>query len=275
MTRLLFLLLLLGGSTLHYLSAQRPTVAVLGLTHLHNPGQDAINMDVGDIRSPQRQAELREVVELISRFKPTKIAFEFERHDTLWSQYYYEAWLAGRLEDVVAEDDRYLLTSEIVQLAYPVARAAGLQRLHPIDAFTSFPLDSALAFAQEAQLTKELTAFQEMVATGQALADSLAKASVLEILRANNSRYFARNLNQNFYLNHLIGLGKGDDYPGTYVVEQWYARNLRIFTNLHRIVAPQDRVLVLFGAGHKEILDDLIPDRVGWDWLEGGSLLER
>lgn len=58
-------------------------------------------------------------------------------------------------------------------------------------------------------------------------------------------------------------------------MEEWYARNLRIFTNLHRIVDPTDRVLVIFGAGHKEILDDLIKDRVDWDWVSGEWLLRE
>jgi hypothetical protein len=243
--------------------------------HLHNPGRDAVNADVGDVRSPKRQAELREVVDLVARFQPTKIAFEFAKGDTLWSEYYYHAWLEDRLEEVIDPEDEYLLTSEIVQLAYPLAKAAGLDRLDPIDAFTSFPLDSALAHAEAHGQKAEVAAFQQFVGHVQAVADSMAQLSIRDLMRTANSAYFARRLNQTFYLDHLVSLGRGDDYPGTFVVEEWYARNLRIFTNLHRIMEPKDRVLVLFGAGHKEILDDLLRDRAGWNWIDGAGLLEE
>lgn len=61
-------------------------------------------------------------------------------------------------------------------------------------------------------------------------------------------------------------MGKADAYPSSFVVEEWYARNVRIFTNLYPITKEGDRVLVIFGAGHKEVLDDLIRDRIDWDW---------
>ncbi|MFK8164849.1 MAG: DUF5694 domain-containing protein [Lewinella sp.] len=272
MTRFFFLLCCFCTLSL---SAQDPVISVLGVAHLHNPGRDAVNADLGDIRSPQRQAELKEAVDLIARFKPTKIAFEFVKGDTLWSQYYYQAWLDGRLEEVVAPEDKYLLTSEIVQLAYPLAKAAGLDHLEPIDAFTSFPMDSAMARAQSLGQTEALADFQQLLVKAQAMADSTAQLPIPDLLRVMNSQYFSQQFNQALYLKHLVGLGMEDDYSGTFVVEEWYSRNLRIFTNLHRIMEPADRVLVMFGAGHKEILDDLIQDRVDWDWVDSFGLLSK
>jgi len=257
------------------LTAQKPAISVFGTVHLHNPGNDKVNADVGDVTTPKRQAELQEVVDLVSRFKPTKVAFEWKTSDTLWSRHYYRAWLAGKLEEVIVPDDEFYLTSEIVQLAYPLARSAGLTELHPIDAFTSFPADSAIAWALANGQQAQVETFQKLITYGQQVADSLADLSIPEMLRACNSDFFARQLNQALYLNHFVGMGKGDAYPGTFLVEEWYARNLRIFTNLHRIVEPADRVLVIFGAGHKEILDDLIKDRVDWDWVSGEWLLNE
>lgn len=83
------------------------------------------------------------------------------------------------------------------------------------------------------------------------------------------------NLSQSIYLKHILAMGEGPDYPGSFVIEEWYARNIRIFTNLSRVVEPKDRVLVIYGAGHKEILDDLIQDRVDWDWVDGAWLVGR
>ncbi len=268
-TTLILFLLVLGAS----LPAQKPVVSVLGTIHLHNPGNDAINAGPGDITTPERQVELQESIELISQFKPTKIAFEWKTGDTLWSRYYYQAWLTGDLEEVIHPDDEFYLTSEIVQLAFPLAKAAGLTELHPIDAHTSFPLDSAMAWAAANGQDAELEGLNKALVYGQNIADSITKLSITDILRACNGNFFAKTLNQNLYLKHMVGLGTADAYPGSFVVEEWYARNVRIFTNLHRITKEGDRVLVIFGAGHKEILDDLIRDRIDWKWYAVGQLL--
>jgi hypothetical protein len=266
-----FLLILLSAS----LFAQKTTLSVFGTVHLHNPGNDKINADLGDINSPKRQAELRETIELVSRFQPTKIAFEWIKGDTLWSKYYYQAWLSGTLESVIAPDDEFYLNSELVQLVYPLGKAAGLTELHPVDAFTTFPADSAMSWALANGQEAEVASLQQLFTNGQRIADSLAAMPIPDMLRTCNSDYFAHHLNQSIYLKHFIGLGKGKDYPGTFLVEEWYARNLRIFTNIHRVVEPHDRVLIIFGAGHKEILDDLIRDRVDWEWVDSGTLLDK
>ncbi len=90
-----------------------------------------------------------------------------------------------------------------------------------------------------------------------------------------NSKYFAKNLNQNFYLKHLTKIGNDSSYVGTDVVAEWYSRNLRIFTNIDRIVEPQDRILIIFGAGHKDILEDLIKDRVDWEYYDINQVLKE
>lgn len=43
----------------------------------------------------------------------------------------------------------------------------------------------------------------------------------------------------------------------TDLATNWYRRNLRIFTNLLEAKQPGDRVLLLVGAGHLQILGDL------------------
>ncbi len=254
------------------LPAQQPVISVLGTVHLHNPGRDKVNIDMGDINSPQRQAELARAIDLISEFQPTKIAFEWVVEDTLWSKHYYQAWKNGQLDAVIAEEDRYYLTSEIVQLAYPLARAAGLEELHPIDFHAPFPLDSALTYAANAGQETALADIQAMFGKAQEMVDSMALLPITDILRGCNSRLFCQQLTQTMYLKNIVAIGKGKEYPGSHLVEEWYRRNIRIFTNLHRIVGPQDRVLVIFGAGHKEILDDLIQDRVDWRWYDSRRL---
>lgn len=256
-------------------AVNKPSVAVLGTLHLHNPGNDKINVDMGDILSPVKQAELQEVIDAVASYRPTKVAFEWVTGDTLWSRHYYRAWLDGRLEDIIAPDDRYYLTSEMVQIAYPIARAAGLTELHPIDYHHSFPLDSALAWAEANGQEQALANFQAFAARAQTTLDSMAALPIISTLRYCNSRAFTRDLSQQLYLNKVVSFGKGSNYSGSHVVEQWYLRNVRIFTSLTRIVEKDDRVLVIYGAGHKDNLDDMAQDRTDWNWVDGASLLEK
>jgi hypothetical protein len=57
---------------------------------------------------------------------------------------------------------------------------------------------------------------------------------------------------------YLIGgfyLGRDDDYLGPDMRTRWYNRNLRIVHNLQRLTrGPDERILVIIGAGHLPIL---------------------
>nr|WP_317984434.1 DUF5694 domain-containing protein [Clostridium sporogenes] len=41
---------------------------------------------------------------------------------------------------------------------------------------------------------------------------------------------------------------------------EWYRRNLYIFANLQDIAEPDDRILVIYGAGHCKILQDFVSE---------------
>src|SRR6266478_1864803 len=54
----------------------RAEVLVLGTYHMANHGQDIYNMQADDVLGPKRQAEMAQVIEVLKRFNPTKIAVE-------------------------------------------------------------------------------------------------------------------------------------------------------------------------------------------------------
>ena len=56
--------------------AKKPTIMILGSTHLANNTLDAFNIKMDDVRAPQRQREIEQLVEQLKEFKPTKIALE-------------------------------------------------------------------------------------------------------------------------------------------------------------------------------------------------------
>ena len=75
----------------------RPEVLVLGTYHMASPGRDIFNSRVDDVLAPKRQAEIAEVVAVLKRFQPTKIAVERNAGDQRIKKD-YAAYLAGTHE---------------------------------------------------------------------------------------------------------------------------------------------------------------------------------
>src|SRR3954470_10755810 len=57
-------------------TAPRAEILILGTYHMGNPGHDIANIQADDVRAPKRQQELDELMAVLKRFNPTKIAIE-------------------------------------------------------------------------------------------------------------------------------------------------------------------------------------------------------
>ncbi len=79
---------------------------------------------------------------------------------------------------------------------------------------------------------------------------------------------------QTWYLNLLLPPDGQGIYEQTDLVTNWYKRNLRILTNLNRVVTPgADRVLLLIGSGHLHILNDLVRSAPYDCWVDPLEIL--
>src|SRR5687768_6035270 len=107
----------------------RPEVLVLGTYHMASPGRDIFNSKVDDVLAPKRQAEIAEVVAVLKRFQPTKIAVERNAGDQRIKKD-YAAYLAGTHE---------LTRNEIEQLGFRLAKELGHTEVYAVDADGEFP----------------------------------------------------------------------------------------------------------------------------------------
>jgi hypothetical protein len=57
-------------------NSEQTSIMLLGMYHFNNPGKDSYNTEVDDYWSDKRQKEIKEVVDLLEEFKPTKILVE-------------------------------------------------------------------------------------------------------------------------------------------------------------------------------------------------------
>src|SRR5256885_6220306 len=83
----------------------RAEVLVLGTYHMANPGHDIFNMKADDVLAPKRQAEIAELIEVLKRFNPTKIAIESDAGTDRIPKRFAD-YLAGKYELTANEIDQ-------------------------------------------------------------------------------------------------------------------------------------------------------------------------
>jgi hypothetical protein len=227
--------------------AHQASILILGTYHFANPGLDIAKMEVADVLSVEKQREITAVLATLATFQPTKIAVEapYDKADSL--NQLYAAYRAGRHE---------LTRNEIQQLGFRLAAQLNHEHIYAIDHPGSpIPFEAALAYA-EAHHPDFLTKFQETIARWEVESNRHQQTlTVGEILRRINSPA-AIAADHQIYLD-FTAVGAADTYIGAEVLSGWYDRNIRIFANLRQIMQPDDRVLVIYGAGHLAILREL------------------
>lgn len=246
---------------------QKAHVLVLGTFHMANPGHDIFNLQVDDVLAPKRQKEMAETVAALKRFRPNKIALEASfGTDKMMKN--YQAYLEGKYE---------LTRNERDQLGLRLAKELGQKQVYSIDVDGDFPFDKVQEYAKRSGKQRALD--QYMAAYPKVIekeSKTLKEGTVSDLLLLLNSEESVRG-DQESYMD-FAEFADGKEYPGPDLLAEWYRRNARIFANLRSIIAsPEDRVLVIYGAGHlywlrRDVLDsrDLVLERFG-DYAEAGK----
>jgi hypothetical protein len=235
---------------------QLPQVLLVGAWHFNYPGLDAHVTDESNrinIYSERRQAELAELNAYLARFKPTKIVVEAGRN-TGYLKYNYNEWKAGREE---------LYANESSQIGMRLVDQFGLDTIYGCDAMgllTELYYDSLLHkipyldsiaerhyFGGDDDISQRYTAFynyQEAYDLEHTLLEGFAYLNSDKVLDRYWGAYIAG------------GQFPSPGFEGADALSMfWFNRNLRIYRNIQAIeVDSDDRILVLYGAGHVGIL---------------------
>ncbi|WP_373314932.1 DUF5694 domain-containing protein [Gillisia lutea] len=71
------------------------------------------------------------------------------------------------------------------------------------------------------------------------------------------------------------GSEEGDFFGANFETGCWFSRNLKIFRNILRINAgPEDRILVIYGAGHMNVLNLLFDSSPEFELMNTNSFLK-
>jgi len=219
---------------------QRAEVLVLGVYHMNNPGRDVFNMQVDDVLAPKRQAEIAQVIEALKRFNPTKIAVEADVYSDRRPKEYAD-YLNGKHE---------LTRNEIEQLGFRLGKELGHKTVYPVDVDGDFPWQRFVNYAKGSGRTKEIDALMgEIGAMVKAQNAYLGSHTILETLLYMNADAKVAADVGSYYRQAEIG--EPGDWAGADLVADWFRRNVRIYSNVMKLVAsPNERVLVIYGAGH-------------------------
>lgn len=218
----------------------RPEVLILGTYHMANPGHDIFNMQADDVLSPRRQAEVAELVGVLKKFQPTKIAVEREPNDKRTANDYAD-YLAGKHE---------LTRNEIEQIGFRLAKELGHKAVYAVDADGDFPYLRLVKYAKATSRSKELDdIYGEVGEMVKAQGTYLGSHTILEtLLYMNSDERVTRDVGYYFRQAHL---GEPYDWAGADLVSDWFRRNMRIYTNIVQLAdSPSECILVIYGAGH-------------------------
>lgn len=258
--RILTVALLVFGSALASAAQEntkqtKPVVMILGSYHMGNPGRDLNNVKADDVRAAKRQKEIAEFVQILKKFKPTRIAVEQPIENAKLNER-YQSYLNGKSE---------LSANEVEQIGFRLAKEMNLKSVTTIDWQGNFDFDKVLESAKTNNQTADTDYFMNGGKTEVGKQSEMMKtADITEIYKYLND---ANRVNQwhSYYLK-LVRVGKDADYAGTDLVRDWYERNLKIYANITRLTtSPNDRILVIYGAGHLKLLQEFVEQSGEYD----------
>ncbi|HYX39370.1 MAG TPA: DUF5694 domain-containing protein [Oligoflexus sp.] len=247
------------------LSAAEPIeVMVLGTYHFGNPGADLNNMKADDVLVPKRQKELQQLTDSLAKFQPNRIMVEEEGKGSGFESADY-----SRYTPELLSKER----SETTQIAFRLAHKLGHKAVHAIDEQPAagepnyFPVEKVDAYAKANGMQSQWKDLKEDSAKALKIFEEKQKIATIAELLIDRTDPKNRLNNQDFYYRMLV-FGNGEDQPGADLNAAWYLHNAKIFAKLQSIAKPGDRVLVVYGAGHRYWLRHFVDETPGFKAID-------
>lgn len=229
-------------------------VLTVGTFHFAFHNRDVKKIDKKDqidVLDKKYQLEIEDIVKNLSEFKPTIIAIEKDpelqhRYDSL-----FDSYLKG--EYILSRD-------EGEQLGFRIAKKLGIKKLYCVN-------DWGKNYRNiDSLLSKDTIASKKFMNYFYNHPDTAKIFYSPDVFKSKGIKAQLRILNdeknqQKDLGNYLVGIFKyqtdDDNFFGTdFTTGWWFNRNLRIFRNIQKInAAKTDRILVIYGAGHMNLLN--------------------
>jgi hypothetical protein len=226
----------------------RPHVLILGTFHWSNPHRDVADVKAPDLSSARRRQELGELLDVLKKFRPTKIAVEL-----------YPAEKSSEAAERFREFAKHpRVDDEVDQIGLRLAQQLHQRTIFGVDCPDSGQLNSLLEgakrYGQSSDVDEVFASARQLVAQDQRILD---EKSLLAYYRHLNSPQRLSASDRGYMLAARVGTPQ--DPVGARVVATWYERNLCIYANVARLLdGPSQRLLVIIGSGHAKLLSEFL-----------------
>lgn len=229
---------------------EKAKVMVLGTYHFRQEGHY-------DELSPGNQAQIQRVLTALAKFEPTKVVVEWEPYRTEKVNKAYQSFVAGEFKIDT-------LPNEVFQLGFRMAKKMGHDSIclfddktpyiGSLDGFTFEKLaeyasqnDQGFYNRHESAISDRYLHNEELIKS-QNLYDNLLLRNSPEAIQVDAERMHMYEMRVGIQKNWM-----GPDWLGRY-----YQRNLRMMANVLKSTdTEKDRILIIVGANHKWVLDQL------------------
>jgi Skp family chaperone for outer membrane proteins len=233
-------------------------VVTLGTFHFQFPNLDVVKVEDDekiDVLSSEYQKQLEAIAEQLKRFNPTHIVVEHKFAEQKKLTEEYEAYLSKRNAEL-----NQFPRNEVYQLGFRLAKKLGHNSVFAADTWgrmystVNKVLNDKSKSAEFGKYYKSNPDSELRYSSGKPLYKSQGIAA--ELLRLNSEKNIKKSLG-NYLIGHFKFETEENDYFGAdFETGRWFSRNLRIFRNIQRLPAkPGDRILVIFGSGHMNLLN--------------------
>ncbi len=246
-------------------------VLVFGSFHfdMATDGSDVKEAKKMDVLSKENKIQLETIIDRLKKYNPTKIAIEWkpelqERRDNQ-----YQKYVAGDFE---------LPRNETFQVGFRLAKILGHQKLYCIDNRPPMPeaigeIDDIEKFADSLGQSEAFHSYDEENRRFIEYTSNIQNEyGLLDVIKLYNSETYTKRTKQ-LWTTGMVNLGVYHDYAGTDLTGYWFERNTRIFANAANLVEQeQERILIIYGAAHKWILDELFDSSPEFQLIQFNNL---
>lgn len=212
-----------------------------------------------DFCSHEIQEELNSLAQALLRFSPDAVAVEYAAHQQAAVSTAYQKFNLCDLQNTDKMRTETLgeiqmfnsvhpirYSNEAVQIGFRIARMQSLAEVYAID--DDSEIDGEVFEHPSPALQEAMDHFFNYEGQcGNTITDTFRHLNSAEWSFRNHQIYLRAN-----------EVGNCENYLGVKMLAQWYERNLKIFSNIQRLASRHRRIFIIYGAGHLQILRDLI-----------------
>ncbi|MEM1206917.1 MAG: DUF5694 domain-containing protein [Acidobacteriota bacterium] len=230
---------------------------------------DVINVEVDSVLTDRRQGELEALADTLATFAPTVVVTErvTEPPD------YLDPQLVEYSEALLDTDP-----NERVQIALRLAERANVTRVHGLDEQPQdgepdyFPFQAVVDHAEATGAADDLT---RHIAAAQSMVEEFMAATANDPIATRLLKLNTGPMSSADFYYWLSELDEGEVQPAAELQAYWFMRNAKIWSKLIDVTKPGDRVVVVYGAGHKFWLEHFADHTPGFVRVDPAPYLER